>query len=64
MAEWLRRLALKVHAPFHCGAGWNPMRDSCQLLTEGCWFTPRSNQFPQLWKLTAIIKHLQNPVEK
>ena len=21
------------------------MRGSCQLLTEGCWFTPRINQF-------------------
>ena len=23
------------------------------MLTEGCWFTPRNNQFLQLWKLTV-----------
>ena len=45
-AEWFRRLALKLFT--------NPMRGSCQLLTEGCWFTPRKNVFLQLWKLTAI----------
>ena len=54
MAEWLRRLALKLLAPLLCGSGSNPMRGSCQLLAEGCWFTPRNNLFLQLWKLTAI----------
>ena len=34
--------------------GSNPMRGSCQFLTEGCWLTPRNNVFLQLWKLTAI----------
>ena len=55
----LRRLALKLLAPLRWGS--NPMRGSCQLLMEGCWFTPRDNLFTprnnvflQLWKLTAI----------
>ena len=34
MAEWLRRLALELLAPLRCGSGSNPMRDSCQLVTE------------------------------
>ena len=45
-------LALKLLAPLRCGS--NPMRSSCPLLTEGCWFTPRNNVFLKLWKLTAI----------
>ena len=40
--------------PLRCGSGSNPMRGSCQLLTECCWFTLRNNQFLQLWKLTAL----------
>ena len=28
-------LALKLLAPLLCGSGSNPMRGSCQLLTEG-----------------------------
>ena len=47
--------ALKLLAPLRWGS--NPMRDSCQLLTEGCWFTPRNNVFLQLWKLTAIYMY-------
>ena len=38
--------------------GSNPMRGSCQLLTEGFWFTPRNNLFLQLWKLTAIYNQI------
>ena len=52
VVEWLRRLALKLLAPLCWGS--NPMRGSFQLLTVGCWFTPRKNVFLQLWKLTAI----------
>ena len=52
VAEWFGRLALKLLAPLRWGS--NPMRGSCQLLTEGCWFTSGNNQFLQLWKLTAI----------
>ena len=54
-SQWLSGLmclALKQLAPLRWGS--NPMRDSCQLLTEDCWFTPRNNVFLQLWKLTAI----------
>ena len=54
VAEWRKCLPLKLLAPLHCGSGSNPMRGSCQLLTEGCWFTLRNNQCLQLWKLTAI----------
>jgi len=54
--------ALKLLAPLHFGSGSNPMRGSCQLLTEGCWFTPRINLFFQLWKLICHI--YQNKVEK
>ena len=63
MAEWLRRLALKLLAPLLWGS--NPMSGSCQLLTEGCWFTPRNNLFLQLWKLTAIYNQtwLRNGVK-
>ena len=59
VAEWLRRLALKLLAPLRCGSGWNPTRDSSQLLTEGCWFTPRNNLFLKLWKLTAIYNQIR-----
>ena len=59
VAEWLRRLALKLLAPLCCGSGSNPKRRSCQLLTEGCWFNPRSNVFLQLWKLTAIYNQIR-----
>ena len=52
VAEWLRCLALKLLAPLCWDS--NPMRGSYQLLTDGCWFTPRNNVFLQLWKLTAI----------
>ena len=52
VAEWFRRLVLKLFAPHRWGS--NPMWGSCQLLPEGCWFTPRNNVFLQLWKLTAI----------
>ena len=52
VTEWLKRLALKLLAPLRWGS--NPMRGSCQLLTEGSWFTPRNNLFLQQWKLTAI----------
>ena len=38
VAEWLKRLALKLLAPLRWGSGSNTMRGSCQLLTEGCWF--------------------------
>ena len=50
--ESTRRLALKLLTPLRWGS--NPMRGNCQLLTEGCWFTPRNNVFLQLWKLTTI----------
>ena len=45
--------------------GSNPMRGSCQLLTEGCLFNPRNNVFLQLWKLTAIYNQtwLKNGVK-
>ena len=33
-------------------------RGSCQLLTEGCLFTPRNNTFLQLWKLTTIYNQI------
>ena len=56
VAELLRRLALKLLAPLCWGL--NPMRGSCQLLKEGCWFTPRNNLFLQLWKLTAIYNQI------
>ena len=41
------------------------MRGSCQLLTKGCWFTPRKNLFLQLWKLTNIYNQtlLKNGVK-
>jgi len=63
VAEWLRRLALKLVAPLRWGS--NPMRGSCQMLTEGCWFTPRNNLFLHLWKLTAIYNQtrLKNGVK-
>ena len=50
------RLALKLLAALRCGSGSTPMRGSCQLITEGCWFIPGDNLFLQLWKLTAIYK--------
>ena len=63
MAEWLMRLALKLVTPLRWGS--NPMRGSCQLLTEGCWSTPRNSLFLQLWKLTAIYNQtwLKNGVK-
>ena len=54
VTEWLRRLTLKLLAPLRWGS--NPMRGGCQLLTEGCWFTPMNNLFLQLWK-----PHLTSP---
>ena len=56
MAEWFTRLALKLLSPLRWG--WNPMRGSCQLRTEGCWFTPRNDLILQLWKLTAIYNQI------
>ena len=55
MAERLRRFALRLLASLRRGSGSNPMRGTCicQLLTEGCCFTPGNNVFLQLWKLTA-----------
>ena len=44
VAEWLGCLALKLLAPLRWGL--NPMRGSCLLLTEGCWFTLRNDDFP------------------
>ena len=35
VAEWLKRLALKLLAALRCGSGSIPMRRSCQLLMEG-----------------------------
>ena len=63
VAEWLRCRALKLLAPLRWGS--TPMRGSCQLLTEGCWFTPTNNVFLQLWKLTAIYNQtwLKNGVK-
>ena len=63
VAEWLRRLALKLLATLRWGS--NPMRGSCELLMEGCWFTPKNNLFLQLWKLTAIYNQrwLENGVK-
>ena len=60
---WPSGFALKLLAPLRCGS--NPMRGSCQLLTEGCWFTPRNNLFLQLLKLTAIFNQtwLKNGVK-
>jgi len=52
VAEWLRRLPLKLLAPLLWGS--NPMRGCCQLLMEGCCFTHRHNLFIHLWKMTAI----------
>ena len=65
MADWLWWLALKLLAPLHCGSGLNPMSGSCQLLTEGCWFTPMNNMILQMWKLTTIYnqKRLKNGVK-
>ena len=45
-AEWLKRLAFKLLAPLRWGS--DPMRGNCQLLMEGCWFSPRNNLFLQL----------------
>ena len=59
VAEWLRRLALKLLAPLRCGSSSNPKRGSCQLLTECFWFNPRNNVFLQLWKLTAICNQIR-----
>ena len=50
IAEWLRRIAVKLLAPLRWGSGSNPMRGSCQLLT----FNPTNKLFLQLWKPTAI----------
>ena len=65
MADWLWWLALKLLAPLHCGSGLNPMSGSCQLLTEGCWFTSMNNMILQMWKLTTIYnqKRLKNGVK-
>ena len=57
MAEWLRRFALKLLAPLRWGS--NPMRGSCQLLTESCWLTHKNNVFLQLWKLPAIYNQIR-----
>ena len=58
VAVRLRRLALKLLAPLRSGSGSNHMGDSCQLLTEGCWFTPRNHLF-QLLKLTTIYNQIR-----
>ena len=42
-----------------CGSSLNPMRGICQMLTEGCWFTPRNNLSLKLWKLTAIYNQIR-----
>ena len=39
-----RHSALRLLAPLCWGS--NSMKGSCQLLTEGCWFTPRNNLYP------------------
>ena len=54
---------LKLLDPLRWGS--NPMGGSCQLLTEGYWFTPRNYVFLQLWKLTAIYNQtcLKNGVK-
>ena len=56
MAEWSRRLAVKLLASIRSGSGSNPMRGSCQLLTEGCLFTPMNNLFLQLLQLTGYSR--------
>ena len=71
MAEWLRRLALKLLAPLCWGS--NPLKGSGQLLTEDCWFTPKEQFVPpavetdrhiypnmvEKWRKTPI--HLTSP---
>jgi len=57
VVEWLRCLALKLLPPLRWGS--NPMRGSCQLLTQGFWFTPMNHLFLQLWKLTAIYNQIR-----
>ena len=60
VVECLRRLAYKLLAPLRRGSGSDPMRGSCQLLTEGGWFTPRNNLFFQMWKLTTIYNIIRS----
>ena len=38
--------------------GFKCMKGSCQLLTEGCWFTHRNNLFRQLLNLTALYNQI------
>ena len=57
--RWCRK---KLLAPLRWGS--DPMKDSCQLLTEGCWFIPSNNLFLQLWKLTAIYMYNQIRLEQ
>ena len=46
-------------SPLWFGFESHERQGSCQLLTEGCWFTPRNKLFLQLWKLTAIYDQIR-----
>ena len=58
VANWLRHLALQLLAPLRCGSSLNPMRGSCQLITESCCFTLRNNLFLQLWRCVISVLRL------
>ena len=58
MAEWLRRLALKLLVP-PLGFGFESHESQLSVENGGCWFSVRNNVFLKVRKLPALYNEIR-----